>query len=138
MSALWASLSRGEQLLVGGAALIFVIGDLLLGRLLGGFGVDSSISIAAALAIVFVYVEHTQPVGLTWPLPYPVVLLVLTVILDVFALDSLLSGLRGGLFGQSTIDVLVSLCVWIGAAVMSVGWYLHWTIGVPATRARAA
>lgn len=126
MNGMWAGLGRGGQLLVAGAALIFVGADLL-GALLGGVGVSSAVSIPAALVLAFVYVDRTGGGG-SWPFPYPIVQLVLTVIVVVFALEDFIATIKGSTFSQeSPLDILILLAVWVGAAAMAVGWWMDWT-----------
>ncbi len=127
MNGFWAGLGRGEQLLLGGAALIFVFSDLIVG-LLSGAGVGGVVGITAALAIAFVYAQHTAAGGGSgWPFPYPVVLLVLTVIVVVIELEGLIEGLHVGLFAnEGALDILATLAAWVGAALMAVGWSMDW------------
>ncbi len=127
MNGFWAGLGRGEQLLLGGAALIFVFSDLIVG-LLSGAGVGGVVGISAALTIAFVYAQHTAAGGGSgWPFPYPVVLLVLAVIVVVIELEGLIEGLHVGLFAnESSVDILATLAAWVGAALMAIGWSMDW------------
>ncbi len=127
MNGFWAGLGRGEQLLLGGAALIFVFSDVIVG-LLTGFGVGDVVAISAALAIAFIYAQHAGAGGGSgWPFPYPIVMLVLTVIVVVFELEDLIGGLHGGLFAnESALDVLATLAAWVGAVLMAIGWSMDW------------
>ncbi len=125
MNGFWTGLGRGEQLLLAGAALIFVFADILVG-LVTGFTVDTAIVICAVIAIAAIYLRHTSP-GTAWPFAYEVLLLVLTIIVVVFALDDLIASIHTGFFqNEQALDVLSVLAVWVGAALMAIGWWLDW------------
>jgi hypothetical protein len=129
VSGMIAGLSRAEQLMVGGALLALVGGEWIFGTLLRGGGVASWVMVASAELMLAVWVKTRRP-GVSWVLPYGLVLSALVVSVVVTEFSDLLAAIAGGqLTSETGVSLLSELCAWVGAAIMAWGAIDHWRSG---------
>jgi hypothetical protein len=122
MSGFWGRLSTGEQVAFGGALVLLVIGDFVLGDLLQLGGVPFAMEIAAADVVLLIWAKAMRP-GMSWPFPFPMLLAALAVIIAVPTFSDVLAdvGQLGTLFGDAgrlgawVIDTIAGLAVGLGA-----------------------
>lgn len=121
----WASLGMGEKLAFGGAALLLVVVDWLLGGLLREGGLSITTELGAAEIMLLIAIRHARP-AIAWPLPYAVLLVGFSVLVVVPTVSFFLSTLVdfGGV--GSGMDVLADVLEWIGAVVVAFGAYQVW------------
>ena len=121
---LWNRLSRGEQLVLGGAAALVVIGDWILGALLNMGGVQFAVEIAAANLALLIVVHELRP-RITWPIPFAVLVLALSVVIVVPAISDVLYTVRGPA-GVGGGNMLGELFDWVCAAAGAIGAWMIW------------
>lgn len=126
LSRVMAHLSQGERLIATGGLLVLVVGEFLLGALLGGGGVGITSVLATTTVLVALGLRHSGPAPLLSAQLYGVVLVVLVALVAVPALDSLLATIHTGLGPLGGLDILFLLAYWIGAALMAWGAIVHW------------
>ncbi len=129
---IWAKVNPRERLAVIGAGLIllaWIIG-LAAGGYFGAVGTGGLGLLGALAVLVVVYLRYAPNTNVTWPAPYPVVLLAISGLVGVFALLELLQSLSWlGLIAQISILAFVALVVYfIGAALMVWGSYQEWQL----------
>jgi len=125
LNTMMGRLSQGEQLIVIGGLLVLVVGDLL-GALLGAGGIGITTVLASTTVLVAIYLRHSARTPLLGSQLYAVVLVVLTALVAVPALENLLQSLHGLFANESALDVLFAIAYWVGAGLMAWGAYTHW------------
>lgn len=129
MRGAWAKMSWSDQLLAGGALLVLIGGAWLFGAILQGNGVASWVLVASAELVLAVWIRNWRS-QVSWVLSYGLVISGLVVSVGVTELNDLLVAVfRGGLTGESAVDLLGDLCAWVGAGLMSWGAYEYWRHG---------
>ena len=124
-SRFWASLSMGERLAFGGAALLLVVVDWILGQLLRMGGLYITTELGAAEILLLIFIRHARP-SIAWPLPYAVLLAGFSVLVVVPTITSFLGAImNAGQLGTGG-DIFADLLAWIGAAVIAFGAYQVW------------
>ncbi len=129
------NLSSAETLIVGGALLMLVLGDLIIGALFGGGGV--SITGALAGVVLLITLLRRSPTGEGSQDPILVAGLVVIIVAleagQILALPRNLSEFTG----QGVLGILYDLCEWVGAALMGLGVWAQWhPTATPATPAK--
>lgn len=87
LKAMWAKFEAGERWVAYGAGLI------LIAWVLGIFGGWADITLAligAVISMAAVYVRHSPTMKVTWPAPYPTILLAISLITGLMVLVPLL------------------------------------------------
>ena len=126
MPRFWSSLSMGEQLVFGGAAVLLVVGEWLLADLLDAPGVFIGAEIAAAELLLLIFVRKMRP-ATTWPLPYAVLLAGIATIVVVPAIGDFLATLSSlGNLNESGLDIVALLLEWLSAAAIAAGAWMVW------------
>jgi hypothetical protein len=126
MNSLMARMSQGEQFVAIGGLVVLVVAELLLGALLGNGGIGITSVLASTTVLVAIYLRHSARTPLLGAQLYAVVLVVLTALIAVPALDDLLSTLHNGFVGNTGLGVIFELAYWIGAGLMAWGALVHW------------
>ena len=123
---IWNGLSRGEQLALGGAVALLVIGEWLLADLLDGPGIAISGEIAAAELVLLVLAHAMRP-GISWPLPFAMLLAATAAVIVVPTISEILSDVRNpDVFSGSGLSLLTLLFDWACAAVIAAGAWMVW------------
>jgi hypothetical protein len=100
-----------------------VLGDLLIGALLGSGGIGITSVLATTTILVSLYLRYSAPAPLLLAQLYGVVLVVLAALV---AVPALLSTIHLG-FGMVTgLTIVFDLAYWVGAGVMVWGALVHW------------
>ncbi len=129
---IWSKLNARERRAVIGAGLIvlsWLLGIVLSGGLYGVVGAGG-IGLLGALAVLgVVYLRYSPTSKVSWPAPYPTILVGISAVVAVIALLQFLQlvsvlGLLAT-YGGATV-VLVLLVDWAGAALMLWGAYEEW------------
>ena len=122
--AMWSRLSRGEQLVFAGAAALVVIGDWILGALLQMGGVPFAIEIAASQLALLIVVHTVRP-GITWPIPFAVLVLALATVVVVPTISDILYSVRAP-GGNGGGNILGELFDWLCAGAVAIGAWMVW------------
>lgn len=126
LNGLLAQLGQGERLIGAGGLLVLVLGDLLIGDLLGSGGIGITSVLATTTILVALYLRHSASAPLLSAQLYGVVLVVLVALVAVPALSDLLSTIHEGFGTTSGLTVLFDLVYWVGGALMAWGAFVHW------------
>ncbi|HVA87603.1 MAG TPA: hypothetical protein VNF73_14965 [Candidatus Saccharimonadales bacterium] len=136
---LWSKINAHERLAVIGAGLIvlsWLLGIVLSRGLFGLAGAGGLGLLGAIAVLVIVYLRYAPGSKVTWPLPYPTILLGISAVVAVIALLQLvqLLGILGILAAYGGLTVLLVLVLdWVGAALMLLGSYQEWQASKSAT-----
>ncbi len=130
MSGLLGKMTRGEQLLLGGAAVILLITFLLFAVILNTFFGPSELAVAASvslIAIVWLKAEGRYDIGAN----YCLIVVLLAVAIAVPVAMSLLYTFRilitpGGFSRYTGLELFTHLSYWIGGALAAVGSWWVW------------
>jgi len=130
MTGMLGKMTKGEQLALGGAAVVLVITFLLFAVILNTFFGPSDLAVAASIslvAIVWLKVEGRYDIGAN----YRLIVVLLGLAIAVPAAMSLLYTLRivitpGGLSRYTGIELLTHLSYWIGGGLAAVGAWWVW------------
>lgn len=130
MSGLLGKMTRGEQLLLGGAAVILLITFLLFAVILNTFFGPSELAVAASvslIAIVWLKAEGRYDIGAN----YRLIVVLLAVAIAVPVAMSLLYTFRilitpGGFSRYTGLELFTHLSYWIGGALAAVGSWWVW------------
>jgi len=122
--------AAGEQLALGGAAVVLIITFLLFAVILNTFFGPSDLAVAASIslvAIVWLKVEGRYDIGAN----YRLIVVLLGLAIAVPAAMALLYTLRivitpGGLSRYTGIELLTHLSYWIGGGLAAVGAWWVW------------
>lgn len=131
LSEIWRKLGAGERLAVVGAGLIVL--SWVLGLVMSGFfGLAGAggVSLLGAIAlVVVVYLKHAPKTSITWPAPYPVILVGIGLVVGVLALIELLNAIRwlGLLASFLDFSFWVPFILYVvGAALIAWGTFQVW------------
>ena len=131
MEGMFKSFSMAEQFMVGGALLILIVGEFLLGSLFGGGGNFIAVVLASAELILAVWLKNRR--NIQWPASYGLILSALAVAVVIPEFDGFLDWLHsltiaGGGFGGG-VTLLAELVDWAGAVLIGWGAVLYWRTG---------
>jgi hypothetical protein len=113
-------LSQGE-LLVGGGALLIVVGELVFGVVTRDYSLGQLPWALAAIALIVIAVRAS---GRTFP-AYDTILVVAGLAMAVIGVRDLLYDVRS-LTGESTTWYLGFVAYYVGVALMAVGAWMVW------------
>jgi hypothetical protein len=128
MTGMLGKMTKGEQLALGGAAVVLVITFLLFAVILNTFFGPSDLAVAASIslvAIVWLKVEGRYDIGAN----YRLIVVLLCLSIAVPAAMSLLFTLRAAVtpFGFGTgLSLVADLSYWVGGALAGVGAWWVW------------
>jgi hypothetical protein len=125
-------LTGGDTLIVGGAALLLIVGEIILGLLFGstprgGFFVGVGLTLQGVLsgeAILFVWLSRpsarTRPISVS---AAQTIVLALVVAVGLYELADLIAVIKdlSGFFNAGFVTILAILCRIVGAAAMVLG-----------------
>ncbi len=121
-----AQLDQGERLIGAGGLLVLVLGELLIGALLGSGGIGITSVLATTTILVTLYLRHSASAPLLSAQLYGVVLVVPVALVAVPALSDLLSTIHLGFGAMTGLTVVFDLAYWVGAGLMVWGALVHW------------
>jgi hypothetical protein len=129
---IWSKLNPRERQAAIGAGLIvlsWLLGIVLSSGLYGVAGAGGVGLLGAIAVLVVVYLRYAPNTTITWPAPYPTILLGISAVVALIAILQLLQlvsvlGLLAA-YGGATV-VLVLIVDWVGAALMLWGSYQEW------------
>ncbi len=138
---IWAQLNGRERLVAYGAGLTilaWIVGLVFFyGSSVGIIGL-----LGALVALGVMYANHAPNMKVTWPLPYPVILLIIGAAVGLLALVTLLqfvqimgviSAYAAFGFGGNVVTALIPVALFIvGGALMAWGAYQEWNATKPA------
>jgi len=130
METMFRGFSMAKQFIVGGALLILVVGEFLIGSLLGNGGNGPAVILASAELLLAVWLRNRK--NIEWPASYGLILSALVLAVVVLEFDGFLFWLHdltapgGGLGG---VRFLGDLCDWAGAVLMGWGAVVYWRTG---------
>ena len=119
-----------DSLLLGGAAVLLVLGDLLFSALLGSGGISIS-GILAGEVLLFTWLRSRvgkDAMSLSAGV-LTAVIAAFVVAIVIFQVGSLIDNIRnlGDFTGQGIIEILSDVSRWIGAAAMFLGLVSTWS-----------
>lgn len=117
IQAMWAKLNANERLVSYGAIIVLISWLVGLFAGSGGFGF-----ITAVVVLVIYWLKYTPNQSITWPLPVPTLVLLITGISALFAVLTVLPLLGAlGFFYYGGIWILAYLADVVGVVVMAYG-----------------
>ncbi len=130
---IWAKTNPRERLCAIGAGLILL--SWILGLVLSGgyFGAGSNTLglLGAIVVLAMLYLRYAPNTNVTWPAPYPVILLAVAAVVGVVALLQLLQALQylGSILSYLPVTYWLLLILYFGgSAVMAWGAYQEWNL----------
>jgi O-antigen/teichoic acid export membrane protein len=114
---MWAKLNANERLVGYGAIIVFI--SWLVGLVGGGAGGYGFIT--AVIVIVIYWLKYAPNSNITWPLPVPTLVLLITGISALLAILAVLPVLGLGLFFYGGLWLIAYLGGVVGVIVMAYG-----------------
>jgi hypothetical protein len=115
-------LTRSQQFILLGAAITLILGELILGELLGGGGLTTIGILAAEVGLLVLLAGRRGQ----WPLDPSIIVAALVTAIVVIAVADVLAVVHDGGDVGGGLGLLVRLCDWVGALLMAIGVYLDW------------